>query len=141
MSWATCCSGSNNIDKSSPARMDDGRFFTNYNLYYESEPSYKTSLNVGTNHEYRKYLVNNTEYIMRRNRQVYCDHCCHCESKPDSVLNPTKYLYKSCTDHTTPYGYESSDLKNIYLSRQGLNSRLYAPMVSQDKLLMYKVHQ
>ena len=37
-----------------------------------------------------------------------------------------------------PYGYESSDLKNLYISRQGLNSRLTAPMVSQDQLLMFK---
>ena len=29
MSWATCYSGPNNIDFSSPARMNDGRFFTN----------------------------------------------------------------------------------------------------------------
>ena len=136
MSWATCYSGSNNIDFSAPARMNDGRFFTNYNLYYESDPSYKSSMRVTNNHNYRKYLVKNAEQIMKKNNQLSCDHCCNCESKPESILNPNKYLYKSCSDHTMPYGYESSDLKNLYLSRQELNSRMYAPMVSQDKLLM-----
>ena len=140
MSWATCYSsgGSNNIDITSPAKMDDGRFFTNYNLYYESEPSYRSSINAVSNHDYRNYLTKNAKTIMKQNREISCDHCCHCENKPESILNPMKYLYKSCSDHTTPYGYESSDLKNMYLSREKLDSQMYGPMISQDKLLMYK---
>lgn len=138
MSWATCYSGSNNIDKTSPARMDDGRFFTNYNLYYESEPSYKASLKMKSNHQYRKYLTDNADNVMKKNRELSGDNCCNCQSSPESIFNPLKYLYKSCSDTTMPYGYESSDLKNLYISRKGLNSRLSAPMVSQDQLLMFK---
>ena len=71
MSWATCYSGSNNIDKNSPARMDDGRFFTNYNLYYESEPSYKASLKMKSNHQYRKYLTDNAENVMKKTENCH----------------------------------------------------------------------
>ena len=43
---------------------------------------------------------------------------------------------KSVTDNNTPYGYETSDLKNIYLSRQSLNSRLNTPIMTQEQLLL-----
>jgi hypothetical protein len=35
-----------------------------------------------------------------------------------------------------PYGYENSDLKNIYLSRAQLESRMVAPMIVMDPNMM-----
>ena len=39
-------------------------------------------------------------------------------------------------DRTQPFGYENSDLKNIYLSRERLNSNLSGPIISQEDLLI-----
>ena len=39
--------------------------------------------------------------------------------------------FKSCTDSTQPYGYENSNLKKEYLSREQLQSRMTAPRLSQ----------
>ena len=47
-----------------------------------------------------------------------------------------KYLFTSCADNSRPYGYENSDLKNMYLSRQSLNSRLQSPILTQEQLLL-----
>ena len=46
-----------------------------------------------------------------------------------------KYVFKSCSDKTVPFGYENSDLKNMYLSSQDLASRLAAPILTQSDYL------
>ena len=49
--------------------------------------------------------------------------------------------FKSCQDNSKPFGYESSDLKNIYLSKQALNARLKAPIITQEQLLLARASQ
>lgn len=49
------------------------------------------------------------------------------------------YLYKSCLDKTTNYGYETSDLKNLYLDDYSLQSRMITPVISQSQLLQQGV--
>ena len=44
-------------------------------------------------------------------------------------------IFKSCSDKTVPFGYEHSDLKNIYLTSQDLASRLAAPILTQSDYL------
>lgn len=39
------------------------------------------------------------------------------------------YIFNSLGDDAQPTGYQSSDLKDLYLSREQLNSRLYAPRI------------
>jgi hypothetical protein len=51
------------------------------------------------------------------------------------VVAHGKYLFKSFTDTNTPFGYEKSDLKNLYLSRKQLESKMTAPFVTQEELL------
>jgi hypothetical protein len=51
-------------------------------------------------------------------------------------VSNSPFLYATVADKSQPYGYEDSDLKNIYLSRNDLQSRMIAPVVTQDQLLM-----
>ena len=41
-------------------------------------------------------------------------------------------------DKIQPYGYETSDLKKLYLSRNQLHSQLSGPILSQEQLLIKK---
>jgi hypothetical protein len=47
----------------------------------------------------------------------------------------TPFLFSSPWDQSQPFGYESSDLKNLYLSRYELQSRMMAPSLSQEQYL------
>jgi hypothetical protein len=38
-------------------------------------------------------------------------------------------------DNTARFGYENSDLKNLYLSDVGLQARMVTPVFTQDELL------
>ena len=40
-----------------------------------------------------------------------------------------------------PYGYESSDLKNLYLSRKKLDYNMRGPILTQEQLLIRKASQ
>ena len=50
-------------------------------------------------------------------------------------------LFKSLRDTTKPYGYQDSDLKNLYLERQSLNSQFVTPIVTQDELFKIRSNQ
>jgi hypothetical protein len=39
-------------------------------------------------------------------------------------------------DRSQPFGYENSDLKNYYLTRQQLQARMVAPVITQNELLV-----
>ena len=50
----------------------------------------------------------------------------------------TPYLFSSITDRTRPEGYSTSDMKELYLSREQLEARKIAPAIpqTQDNFLM-----
>ena len=52
-----------------------------------------------------------------------------------------KYLFKDCNDNSVPFGYQSSDLKNMYLSRESLESNLSGPIMTQEQLLIKRSGQ
>ena len=49
-----------------------------------------------------------------------------------------KYLYQSCNDNTIPFGYQNSDLKNMYLTREALNAKYTGPNMNQEQLLIQR---
>lgn len=51
-----------------------------------------------------------------------------------------KYLFQGSADATMPYGYQNSDLKNLYISRQALQSKLVAPIMTQEQLLLHRAN-
>lgn len=142
MSWGTCYSGSNNIHFDYPPLMSDGRNFANWNSACSINDEIISQKKIQTNYQYRQYLIKNADGVIRANQIAACNDCCTCQyGNNNSNNNPTsqggKYLYQSCADSTQPFGYENSDLKNMYISRQALQSRLSAPLISQQGLMAY----
>jgi transposase len=138
MSWGTCYSASNNIHSDFPALMSDGRLYTNYEPMCEVNNQYIERNGIKTNYQYRQFLMDNAESIMNQNSKQACDECGVCNyGYPLRTAEPSqgKYIYRSTQDFTQPYGYENSDLKNLYLSRNALQSRLVAPLMSQQGYL------
>ena len=136
MSWGTCYSGSNNIHFDYPALMSDTRLLTNWNPACDINKKIVKDTGIKTNYQYRQYLIHNANRIQKSNNVAACDQCGVCNYGYPFQPNSTgKYLYKSCSDMSRPYGYECSDLKNAYLSRQELESRMVAPLMSQQGYL------
>ena len=138
MSWGTCYAGSNNIHFDYPPLMSDGRNFANWNPACDINDKLMDESGIQTNYQYRQYLIQHADAVIKANQVAACDQCCVCQYGSNQPKNPEgKYLYKSCADSTQPFGYETSDLKNMYTSRQALQSRLVAPLMSQQGLLTY----
>ncbi len=147
MSWGTCYSGSNNIHFDSPPIMNDGRNFSKWQPAAVMNNEIRASENIKTNWNYRNYLVNNAEKIIGYNQKEACDQCSSCPpqySDPNLTplqvdkLNNSKnspFLYSSSSDNSAPFGYESSNLKNIYLKDHELQARMIAPVLTQDQYL------
>ena len=136
MSWATCYSGSNNIHFNYPALMSDGKQFTNWNTACTTNNALIEQNNIQSNYQYRQYLIKHGKQLMDVNNKIACDECGFCQYSQAYTPQPVgKYLYKSCEDKSRPYGYENSDLKNMYVSRQALQSRLSGPLMSQQGML------
>jgi len=147
MSWGTCYSGSNNIHFDSPPIMNDGRNFSKWQPAAVINNEIRASENIKTNWNYRNYLVNNAEKIIGYNQKEACNECSSCPpqySDPNLTplqvdeLNNSKnspFLYSSSSDNSAPFGYESSNLKNIYLKDHELQARMIAPVLTQDQYL------
>lgn len=136
MSWATCYSGSNNIHFDYPPLMNDGRNNSDWNPSCEINNQFIKNHNIQTNYQYRQFLIHNGNSIRNKNMVDSCDQCGVCKyGYPFQPNSNGKYLFKSCSDKSRPYGYECSDLKNAYLSKQELQSRLVAPLMNQQGYL------
>ena len=82
-----------------------------------------------SNGDYRKYLQNNAGSIMKANsitshsntgNMIYF--------KPNDSHNPP-FHYDNSLDTRQPAGYNDSDLKNYYLSREQLNRNMVSPSI------------
>lgn len=132
MSWATCYSGSNNLHFNFPPIMADGRNYASWQPEAVINERIQKQEGIHNNWSYRQYLQKNGEQIMKYNNLEACYDLGLSPHVP-SDKNPSSnvpYLYKSTFDGSQPgYGYPTSDLKNPYLSREQLNSRLVAPSI------------
>jgi hypothetical protein len=135
MSWGTCYKASNNIHAGFPAMMSEGNLYTDYDSACKMNNVLKKKVGIQSNYQYRQWLINNANSVMQSNTVASCAQCCGCMESFNSVPNSNKYLFKSCADKTQPFGYETSDLKNLYLSRADLQSRLCAPIMTQSEML------
>lgn len=129
-----CLSGSNNIYFNFLPDMADGRTFTNYN----SSAVINQNLNNNnlTSNQYRQYLMNHSDIIIKQNQKAACNECGYC---PYPVSKPcTPYIFSSCSDTSVPVGYETSDLKNKYLQKCELESRKIAPALNENQFLKRK---
>ena len=137
MSWGTCYSGSNNIHFDCPPIMTDGRNYASWQPGAAISEQLREDAGIKTNWEYRKYLTQNADAIIRANQLEACDRCCACPARyGDNQPVPSRpFLYQSCMQSTQPYGYENSDLKRLYLSEYELQCRLVTPVLTQEQLL------
>ena len=139
MSWGTCTSGSNNIHTDFPAIMHDGRNYADWQPGAVINERIRKEANINSNWQYRQYLCNNAETIIEFNKLSAAGDCCSTTAQYGSgqqpISNNSPYLFKSCLDQTVKFGYENSDLKNLYLSDYTLQSRMVTPVFSQDQLI------
>lgn len=128
MSWATCYSGSNNIHFNFPPIMNDGRNYSSYVPGSAMDKEIKKRQNIKTNSDYRAYLQNNADQIIKNNQLNACNECSSCPYINNGNKNMSQpYIFNSILSNDQPFGYQGSDLKNIYLSRQQMEAKMYAP--------------
>tara|TARA_B100001094_G_C18088359_1_gene749008 strand:+ start:308 stop:721 length:414 start_codon:yes stop_codon:yes gene_type:complete len=133
MSWATNYQNSkdaNNVFTNVPANMGDGRFLKDLKVDQDVlNKETMEQLNMKSNGDYRKYLQNNAGSIMKANsitshsntgNMIYF--------KPNDSHNPP-FHYDNSLDTRQPAGYNDSDLKNYYLSREQLNRNMVSPSI------------
>ena len=133
MSWSTCYSGSNNIHFNFPPIMADGRNFAQWQPDAVVNNRIQQKEGIANNWSYRQYLQQNGLQIMNYNTTEACyelgldPHIQTGKTPSDNV----PYTFKSTFDTGKPgFGYCNSDLKNPYLSREQLNSRLISPSIN-----------
>ena len=136
MSWGTCYGGSNNIHFNYPPLMEDSRLFSDYNSSVLNDNVLKHRNNIQTNSDYRKYLQTNSNAIIKNNQLIACNECSVCPYYNNSISNSnnatskTPYIFMSTLTQDQPYGYETSNLKNIYLSQQQLDAQKHVTKYS-----------
>jgi hypothetical protein len=124
MSWGTCYSGSNNIHFNFPPLMDDSRLFSNYYSSALNDSVFQNNKNIKNNSDYRKYLQVNADTIIKNNQYTSYIECGANQNNNESIESKqTPYIFNSILSRDQPYGYETSDLKNIYLSKQQLDAQ------------------
>lgn len=92
---------------------------------------------IKSNWEYRKYLTENAVDIMKYNMTEACNDVGYYKrytEPPVSQLPAGHHIYKSNMDNTSS-GIMSSDLKELYMSREQLNSRKISPGITQEEIL------
>ena len=126
MSYGLCANGSNNINMNFPPLMDDARLFSNYYSSVLNDEMLKRNKNIKTNSDYRHYLQINAQSIISNNQLNSCNECSVCPyySKTDLEINKaTPYIFDHILSKIRPYGYETSDLKELYITRQQLDAQ------------------
>ena len=129
MSWATAYNGSNNIHKNFPPLMSDGRLYTQLDPNCEENDRLKRFLNIQNNYDYRQYLINNAESLMNKNRMSSFMLNNNVRLGDSNHVTHNKYVFQGVQDNNQPFGYEGSDLKRLYLTRQQLAAKKEAPIV------------
>lgn len=135
--------------------MDYSDIFTDYNnkiiednkTFVTFQPGCKVNHDIREKHginsniEYRKYLTNNADSIIEYNQKQCINMTGTVNVKPffsqisETIMGNqnknTPYLYQSCQSNEKPYGYEDSDLKKDFLSKQQLESRMISPSIKR----------
>jgi hypothetical protein len=115
--------------------MADGRNYADWQPGAVVNERIKEQAGIKSNSQYRQYLTHNATQIMQANQAEACNQCGSCVYNTSNSLNNVPYVFNSALDNSQPFGYETSDLKNYYLSRQQLQARMIAPVITQNELL------
>ena len=131
--WENCYSASNNYDFNSPAKMADGRLWSQWQPDAAVNNRIQAKEGIQTNWGYRQFLQRNGMQIINYNNEEACytlgldPHVNTGKTPSDNV----PYTFKGTFDTSRPgFGYCNSDLKNPYLTSEQLNSRLISPSIN-----------
>lgn len=131
--WENCYNASNNYDFNSPARMTDGRLWSQWQPDAVVNERIQRKEGIHSNWQYRQYLQKNGLQIMNYNNEEAC-YTLGLNPNVNTGKTPSDnvpYTFKGTFDTSKPgFGYCNSDLKNVYLSREQLNSRLISPSIN-----------
>jgi hypothetical protein len=115
--------------------MSDGRNYASWQPSAVINERIQQQEGIKNNWQYRQYLQHNGIHIMKYNNAEACYDLGldpHVQSGK-TPSNNVPYKFKSTFDTATPgFGYCNSDLKNPYLSREQLNSRMIAPSINPN---------
>ena len=130
--------GTNNKYPDFPPLMTDGRSVIGS---WQPESTENANLiesnGIKTNWQYRQFLMKNAQQIQEYNFRETCNDVGYFKRPIDlpSIQSnavsghSVPFKFGSILDNTKPAGYQESDLKSIYLSREQLDARRIAPMV------------
>jgi len=128
----------NNRFKSFPPLMNDGRSILSTwkpESYMNDELTKRN--NIHSNWQYRRYIQQNANDIIKQNQTEALNDTgyYHCFPIPETrYTNPNgPKLYESL--HEISPTEKDSDLKELYLSRERLESRKVAPEITQSELI------
>ena len=133
--WEKCYNASNNYDFNSPAKMADGRLWSQWSPDALVNQRIQKQEGINNNWNYRMFLQNNGLKIMEYNNTEACydlglDPHVQTGKTPS---NNVPFQFKSTFDSSKPgFGYCNSDLKNPYLTSEQLNARLISPSINTD---------
>jgi len=125
--WATEYKTDNNTTDLFPGILTDGRLFTSYTPDAMHNDNIKRSNFIKSNTQYREYLTKNAISIMKTNFKSMTLENVYPEFD-NRIQNGAPVLFKGVHDESTPYGYECSFPKNIYLSRERLDDQKRRPL-------------
>jgi hypothetical protein len=135
--WENCYSSSNNIDFNSPAKMSDGRLWSQWSPSAVVNQRIQIKEGIQSNWGYRQFLQKNGLQIMNYNTQEAC-YTLGLDPHYDTNATPSSnvpHTFKGTFDTGKPgFGYCNSDLKNPYLTREQLNARLVAPSINPNNV-------
>ena len=106
-----------------------------YNLWQPAGSTNKKlqiDSSITSNWKYRQYMEKNANDIMKYNTMQSINSS---GNNPYTILNTqptgnTPYLYKSIHSSINPsYGFRNSDLKQDYMNKEQLKSRMVAPTI------------
>jgi hypothetical protein len=124
-----------------PPKMSDGRsLISSWNSESKELQSFKQQVGedafnlspLSPNWAYRRYMQKNGYEIMAKNfvdtaNDTGIESMGENYNNEDIKTGNIPYAFDSLGDDSRPPGYQESNLKDLYLSREQLNSRLYAP--------------
>lgn len=133
---------SNNQYPGFPPLMSDGRsLIASWQLDSVVNNELLQHYGIKSNNDYRQQLIHNAGEIMKSNFYEACNDVGYYrrynETKEQHTeQNTPAYLYKSLLDKgPNPNQNRASDLKELYLSKERLQSLKIAPEITQDELL------
>lgn len=118
-----------------PPKMADGRsLLSTWQPESVANDAILRERGITSNWEYRKYLTHHATDIMAQNFRESCNDTGY-TAPPQAADTGTREPFSSLSDARRPFGMQDSDLKSTYLTREQLQARRVAPVMTQAELL------